>query len=84
MRGLVRSLQELGHLVTFYEDAENWSLANLRAAQGEAAVAEFARVFPTMQTTMYQNGDSATLQPWLERGWTKPTWPWSTSGTRPT
>lgn len=67
LRGLVRSLQRLGHRVTFYEEEGNWSLANLRATQGEAAVAEFARVFPTMRTTMYRNGSPAALQPWLER-----------------
>jgi spore maturation protein CgeB len=66
LRGLVRSLQTLGHQVTFSEDAENWSLANLRATQGEAAVAEFAHAFPMMQPIMYQNGDATTLRPWLE------------------
>ncbi len=66
LRGLVRALQGLGHRVTFYEEEGNWSLANLRATQGEAAVAEFAHAFPTLRTTMYRNGTPARLRAWLE------------------
>ncbi len=48
-RGVLRALQDQGHEVLAYEAAENWSLLNLAADQGQEAVVDFARHFPSLQ-----------------------------------
>jgi spore maturation protein CgeB len=65
LRGLVRALQRLGHTVTFYEEAQNWSLAHLIREQGAGAVAAFHAAFPGMTSTMYTLGDPAARDDWL-------------------
>jgi len=67
LRGLVRALQHLGHTVTFYEEAQNWSLANLIREQGPGAVAAFYAAFPGLTSTMYTLGDPAERDDWLRQ-----------------
>ena len=67
LRGLVRALGRLGHTVTFYETADNWSLANLIREQGPDAVAAFHVAFPGLTSTMSTLGDPAARDDWLRR-----------------
>jgi spore maturation protein CgeB len=52
LRGLVRALQARGHTVTCYEQADNWSLANLLATS-PTAIGEFAERFPDIRFERY-------------------------------
>jgi spore maturation protein CgeB len=67
LRGLVRALQHLGHTVTFYEEAQNWSLANLIREQGSGAVAAFHAAFPGLTSSMYTLGAPTERDAWLRR-----------------
>ena len=53
LRGVMRELQARGHEALALEPADGWSRTNLVADQGEAAVARFARDFPTLQSQSY-------------------------------
>ena len=83
LRGLLRSLGKLGHVVTGWEPANEWSVTNLRAEQrGEASLAQFDRVYPDLDIRSYgidgrSDGSSdgrsdgqdrqPDLAPWRER-----------------
>lgn len=54
LRGLMRSLTELGHPAVFYEAAHNWSLDNLRQEHGDAPLVDFAAHFPNLQYALYK------------------------------
>jgi spore maturation protein CgeB len=61
LRGLVRSLGELGHEVRCYEELGAWSLHNLVRQEGDAAIAQidgFRRLFPQLDVRFYQNDDN--------------------------
>ncbi len=53
LRGVVDELLERGHRVTVYEPANGWSLQQLRAEQGEAAVAAFHAAYPRLRSRTY-------------------------------
>jgi len=57
LRGLVRSLQKMGHRVRSYEELGGWSLANLVQQEGEKAIEaidQFRRVYPELDIQFYQ------------------------------
>ena len=59
LRGVVADLKSRGHAVTVYEPADSWSLANLLADEGEAALQRgFRDPYPGLDSTRY---DAATL-----------------------
>ncbi|MBW8781380.1 MAG: glycosyltransferase [Verrucomicrobia bacterium] len=58
LRGVVTELRALGHTVTVYEAANNWSLKNLRAEHGEDPVRRFHEAYPGLESVRY---DPATL-----------------------
>jgi spore maturation protein CgeB len=58
LRGIVRELQQRGHAVEVFEPRNGWSLANLRADRGQAALAPFREFYPTLTSRFY---DPASL-----------------------
>lgn len=58
LRGIVAELLERGVEVTVYEPEGGWSLSNLVADQGSAAVGEFEAAFPSLRSESY---DLATV-----------------------
>ena len=65
LRGVVRELQARDHAVTVLEPTDNWSLTNLVADHGPAAVAEFEAAFPTLRSQFYD--PHAAIEPLLDR-----------------
>ena len=56
LRGLLRSMSQLGHDVTIFEPEDGWSIENLRREEsGEASLAEFAVNFPDLQVEPYSS-----------------------------
>jgi spore maturation protein CgeB len=57
LRGVVTELQALGHDVCVYEPRDAWSLQNLLAEHGEAALAGFRAAYPNLSSTRYRLTD---------------------------
>lgn len=53
LRGITRELLHRGHRVEVYEPRNNWSLQNLRADQGQAAIDAFHDVYPELRSRAY-------------------------------
>jgi spore maturation protein CgeB len=53
VRGVLRDLHRRGHDVLALEPENGWSVSNLRADQGEAAVARFGSDFPDLRSVAY-------------------------------
>jgi spore maturation protein CgeB len=66
LRGLMRSLGELGHEVTIFEPRDGWSVANLRQEPaGGRSLEQFAEIYPELRIRPYDGLDdfaSAELQ----------------------
>jgi spore maturation protein CgeB len=60
LRGLMRALDAQGHSTVCYEQADNWSLANLLSANPNA-VAEFRERFPDLHFDTYSLADVEPL-----------------------
>lgn len=61
LRGLARSLMELGHNVRCYEQLGSWSLTNLVRQEGERAIEaidDFRRAYPELKIQFYQADES--------------------------
>jgi spore maturation protein CgeB len=57
LRGLMRSLGELGHEVTVYEPGENWSIVNLRTEpEGQRSLQDFSTTYPDLSVQSYDPG----------------------------
>lgn len=54
LRGYASELIAQGHNVTIYEPEDNWSLSNLRGAQGDGAVEAFREHFPNLWPKFYE------------------------------
>ena len=57
LRGLARSLTQLGHQVRCYEQLGSWSLTNLVRQEGERAIDaidDFRRAYPDLRVQFYQ------------------------------
>lgn len=54
LRGIATELLARGHGVEVYEPADGWSLKNLKAEQGDAPVAEFFQVYPSLRSRFYE------------------------------
>jgi spore maturation protein CgeB len=67
LRGLVRSLTELGHTSVCYEAARNWSVTNLVAEAGLRPLVEFRRRFPFVDVRLYAPQPLAALERRLAR-----------------
>ncbi len=53
LRGVTAELMARGHQVTVYEEADNWSRANLIQEQGEAPLADFRAAYPGLSSHDY-------------------------------
>jgi spore maturation protein CgeB len=53
LRGVVSELLFRGHDVRVYEPANNWSLQNLKADAGNAAIVDFQNAYPDLTGTFY-------------------------------
>lgn len=68
LRGLLRALTKLGHTVTGWEPANEWSLTNLRSEErGEASLAQFDRIYPELDIRSYSLDPQDELAQWRER-----------------
>jgi spore maturation protein CgeB len=54
LRGIVCELQRRGHLVRSFEPKNGWSRANLVADHGAAALDDWRRVYPDLDTETYE------------------------------
>jgi spore maturation protein CgeB len=55
LRGIAGELIGRGHDVQVWEPADAWSVANLVAEHGEAALQEFARAYPALRSHRYRH-----------------------------
>jgi spore maturation protein CgeB len=58
LRGIATELVTRGHDVQIFEPRNGWSLRNLIAEKGDAAIAEFQQAYPLLRSTFY---DEETL-----------------------
>jgi spore maturation protein CgeB len=58
LRGVATELVQRGHEVLVFEAQDSWSLTNLRAAEGDRPIQEFAARYPLLRSEFY---DLATL-----------------------
>jgi len=65
LRGLIRSLQQLGHEVVAFEEEGNWSISNLLRDHGEEPVRQFESRFPYIRYHTYSTKEGAELEAWL-------------------
>ncbi len=62
LRGLMRAMAAMGHAVKLLEPASEWSILNLRdEAEGECALAEFARAYPDLKVETYASQQESNL-----------------------
>jgi spore maturation protein CgeB len=62
LRGLMRELVRMGHVVRCYEELGNWSLNNLVHEEGEKAIFSidsFRHAYPELDVRFYQSLDAA-------------------------
>jgi len=63
LRGLLRSLGELGHQVTVFEPDQGWSFANLAGEPaGPSSLLQFVRTYPALPVTTYDLASLNGLQ----------------------
>ena len=62
LRGLMRAMVAMGHAVELLEPASDWSIENLQAeADGEAALAQFAQLYPELRVETYASQEQDGL-----------------------
>lgn len=54
LRGMVREMQEAGHVVRVFEPEGSWSLTNLIKDRGRRALEGFHKSYPSLRSTIYQ------------------------------
>jgi spore maturation protein CgeB len=75
LRGIATELLSAGHQVRVFEPANGWSLTNLLADRGAAAIDEFSRAYPGLRSRFYdesafdpaaalRNADVAIVHEW--------------------
>lgn len=68
LRGLVDNLRLLGHDITAFEPAEEWSLDNLRKEErGKASLAQFTALYPDLTIATYAASIAGERETWRER-----------------
>ncbi len=54
LRGLLRSMRELGHEITIYEPEDEWSICNLREEElGNRSLEQFHTIYPDLKIVTY-------------------------------
>ena len=66
LRGVLRELQAMGHVVRAWEPENSWSRQNLLADGGEAGLAVFAAHYPELQAGFYPPDLDARLDAMLD------------------
>ncbi len=67
LRGLLRSMQELGHQVDIFEPAEEWSIANLGTEEsGERSLRQFEEIYPDLSVTEYDKAQQTSPAYWRQ------------------
>lgn len=67
LRGLLRNLGELGHAVTVYEPAHDWSIDHLlEEPQGQRSLDQFARLYPDLNIVPYSSIQETPWEQLLE------------------
>jgi spore maturation protein CgeB len=65
LRGLMRSMVELGHDVQVFEPCTEWSIQHLREEEeGQRSLDEFSRLYPELNIFTYKNFDANSLAFW--------------------
>src|SRR5919109_1929248 len=54
LRGVVSELGRRGHDVLVYEPRDGWSITNLRADAGDAALASYREAYPGLASRFYE------------------------------
>jgi spore maturation protein CgeB len=68
LRGLLRSLGELGHDVVIFEPVHSWSIENLRSeSTGAHSLQRFSDTYPDLSVHPYDPNDVGNLECWRER-----------------
>ena len=68
LRGLVDNLRLLGHDITAFEPAHEWSLDNLRQeGRGEASLAQFTALYPELSIETYPAAQASDRGTWREQ-----------------
>ena len=63
LRGLLRSLGELGHDVVIFEPAHSWSIENLRSeSTGAHSLQRFSDIYPDLSVHPYDPNDVGDLE----------------------
>jgi spore maturation protein CgeB len=67
LRGLLRSLGQLGHDVVIFEAADSWSIESLRSeSRGAHSLQQFSDTYPDLSIHPYDSSDVAALEFWRE------------------
>lgn len=62
LRGLMRAMVAMGHEVTLFEPASEWSIDNLQdEVQGPCSLAEFARIYTDLTVKTYDSREALDL-----------------------
>ncbi len=68
LRGLLDNLRQLGHEVTAWEPATEWSLENLLGEPGgQASLDQFAALYPDLSIALYPTVEISDLSAWKKR-----------------
>ena len=68
LRGLLDNLRQLGHEVTAWEPATEWSLENLlQESDGQASLDQFAALYPDLRTALYPAAEITDKAAWRTR-----------------
>jgi spore maturation protein CgeB len=67
LRGLLRSLGQLGHEVVIFEPANGWSIENLQTEpRGAYSLLQFSDTYPDLSIHPYNSRDVAALEYWRD------------------
>jgi spore maturation protein CgeB len=67
LRGLLRSMGQLGHDVLVFELVDGWSIENLKSeSEGAHSLQQFSDIYPDLMINPYNSGCIASLQCWRE------------------
>ncbi len=68
LRGLMRSLGEIGHKVSIFEPCTEWSIEHLREeVNGEKSLKQFFETYPDLAITTYTTVQLASRDYWREK-----------------
>ena len=68
LRGLLDHLRQLGHEITAWEPATEWSIENLRhEPNGQASLDQFAQLYPDLNIALYPAAEISDTAAWRQR-----------------